>query len=72
MGNTYRTESDLQPRAVVDACEEAGLDNILWECECPRSDSYWPNRRKVAGLVLMKIPDEDVHKIGRAQCPAGV
>lgn len=43
--------------------EDVGLDNILWECDYPHSDSNWPNSRKVADEVFAKIPDEDVHKI---------
>ncbi len=43
--------------------EDVGIDNILWECDYPHSDSNWPNSRKIAQEVFMKIPDEDVQKI---------
>jgi predicted TIM-barrel fold metal-dependent hydrolase len=43
--------------------DEVGLDNMLWECDHPHSDSNWPNSRKVADEAFMKIPDADVHMI---------
>ena len=54
------------------ARDEVGMDNILWECDYPHSDSNWPNSRKVAEEVFTKIPDEDVHKIVRTQRAASV
>lgn len=43
--------------------DAVGIDNILWECDYPHSDSNWPNSRKVAEEVFAKIPDDDVYKI---------
>ncbi|MFE9322576.1 amidohydrolase family protein [Nocardia sp. NPDC052278] len=42
---------------------EVGMDNILWECDYPHSDSNWPNSRKIAEEVFADIPDDQVRKI---------
>ncbi|WP_433598225.1 amidohydrolase family protein [Nocardia sp. CA-135953] len=42
---------------------DVGLDNILWECDYPHSDSNWPNSRKIAQDVFADVPDEQVRKI---------
>lgn len=40
-----------------------GIDNIMWECDYPHSDSDWPHSRKKAAEALADVPDDEVHKI---------
>ncbi len=47
----------------LESRDKVGLDNILWECDYPHSDSNWPNSRKVAHEALVNVPDDEVHKI---------
>ncbi|RHW28595.1 amidohydrolase [Nocardioides immobilis] len=42
---------------------QIGLDNILWECDYPHSDSNWPNSRTYAAKLLADVPDDEAHKI---------
>jgi predicted TIM-barrel fold metal-dependent hydrolase len=43
--------------------EKVGLDNIMWECDYPHSDSHWPSSREYLGKLMQDVPDEDVHKM---------
>ncbi|WP_258081410.1 amidohydrolase family protein [Nocardia nova] len=43
--------------------EAIGVDNILWECDYPHSDSNWPNSREFTGKLLQEVPDDEAHKI---------
>jgi predicted TIM-barrel fold metal-dependent hydrolase len=43
--------------------EKVGLDNIMWECDYPHSDSNWPSSREYLGKLMQDVPDEDVHKM---------
>jgi predicted TIM-barrel fold metal-dependent hydrolase len=40
-----------------------GVDNILWECDYPHSDSSWPNSPELAAKQLDGVPDDEVNKI---------
>jgi predicted TIM-barrel fold metal-dependent hydrolase len=40
-----------------------GVDNILIEVDYPHSDSNWPNSRKRVAEHLVKVPDDEAHRI---------
>ena len=42
---------------------KVGIDNIMWECDYPHSDSNWPNSREYIGKLLQDVPDDEAHKI---------
>ncbi|WP_395108040.1 amidohydrolase family protein [Actinomadura sp. SCN-SB] len=42
---------------------KVGIDNIMWECDYPHSDSNWPNSREYVTKILQEVPDEEAHKI---------
>ena len=43
--------------------DKIGVDQIMWECDYPHSDSTWPSTRKRAEEMLIDVPDEDCRKI---------
>lgn len=43
--------------------EEIGVERMMWECDYPHSDSYWPNSRKIVTEMFHDVPDQDVHRI---------
>ncbi|ELB89601.1 hydrolase, partial [Rhodococcus wratislaviensis IFP 2016] len=43
--------------------DKIGIDNIMWECDYPHSDSNWPNSRQYTTKLLQDVPDGDAHKI---------
>jgi predicted TIM-barrel fold metal-dependent hydrolase len=43
--------------------EAVGIDNMLWECDYPHSDSFWPKSRERAIEVFADVPDDEVHRI---------
>ena len=43
--------------------EAIGIDNILWECDYPHSDSNWPHSREFTAKLLADVPDAEAHKI---------
>jgi predicted TIM-barrel fold metal-dependent hydrolase len=42
---------------------QIGIDNILWECDYPHSDSFWPHARERLTEQLAEVPDNEVHAI---------
>jgi hypothetical protein len=42
---------------------DIGIANMMWECDYPHSDSYWPHSRRYAEKVFADIPDDEVHQI---------
>jgi predicted TIM-barrel fold metal-dependent hydrolase len=40
-----------------------GVDKLMWECDFPHSDSYWPNSRKIVDEMFHDVPSDEVHKI---------
>lgn len=44
--------------------DKIGVNNIMWECDYPHSDSDWPHARKRFAEVMADVPDADVHRIG--------
>ncbi|MFF1834825.1 amidohydrolase family protein [Streptomyces sp. NPDC058231] len=43
--------------------EKVGVDNIMWECDYPHSDSNWPKSRHYVSELMNDVPDEEVHKM---------
>jgi predicted TIM-barrel fold metal-dependent hydrolase len=43
--------------------ERIGINNIMWECDYPHSDSDWPHARKRFAEVTADVPDEHVRRI---------
>ncbi|MEV8546869.1 amidohydrolase family protein [Streptomyces sp. NPDC051572] len=43
--------------------EKVGIDNIMWECDYPHSDSNWPKSRHYVTEVMQDVPDDEVHKM---------
>ncbi|MFF5010453.1 amidohydrolase family protein [Streptomyces phaeochromogenes] len=43
--------------------EKVGIDNIMWECDYPHSDSNWPKSRQYVTEVMEDVPDDEVHKM---------
>ncbi len=47
----------------VELRHKIGVNNIMWECDYPHSDSDWPHARKVATEALADVPDDEMHQI---------
>lgn len=43
--------------------EKVGIDNIMWECDYPHSDSNWPKSRHYVTELMNDVPDDEVHKM---------
>jgi predicted TIM-barrel fold metal-dependent hydrolase len=39
------------------------IDNVMWECDYPHSDTTWPHSPEVVMKYLSEVPDKDVNKI---------
>jgi predicted TIM-barrel fold metal-dependent hydrolase len=46
--------------------DEAGLDNMTWECDYPHSDCTWPESPELLMKSLAGVPDSDIDKITHA------
>ena len=40
-----------------------GVDNVMFECDYPHSDSNWPHTRKMLAEALADVPDDVARKI---------
>lgn len=47
----------------VDNRHAIGVDKLMWECDFPHSDSYWPNSRKIVEGMFSDVPSNEVEKI---------
>lgn len=47
----------------VDNRHAIGVDKLMWECDFPHSDSYWPNSRKIVDEMFHDVPSDEVEKI---------
>jgi predicted TIM-barrel fold metal-dependent hydrolase len=47
----------------VDNRHAIGIDRLMWECDYPHSDSYWPNSRKLVAEMFHNVPSDEVEKI---------
>ena len=43
--------------------DQIGVDQVMWECDYPHSDSNWPHSRKLLGESLRHLSDADAAKI---------
>jgi predicted TIM-barrel fold metal-dependent hydrolase len=43
--------------------EMVGIDNIMWECDYPHSDSNWPKSRQCVTDLMADVPDDEVRKM---------
>lgn len=46
--------------------EEAGLENMTWECDYPHSDCTWPDSPELLMKSFAGVPDPDIDKITHA------
>ena len=53
----------IADEAGLDALHRIGVDQVMWECDYPHSDSNWPNSRKMLMRSLAHLSDEDARKI---------
>jgi predicted TIM-barrel fold metal-dependent hydrolase len=53
----------IQDHHGLDSRDKIGVEQIMWECDYPHSDSTWPNARKSAEEMLLNVPDDEAHKI---------
>lgn len=49
--------------AGLDVLHRIGVDQVMWECDYPHSDSNWPNSRKMLMRSLANLSDGDARKI---------
>lgn len=47
----------------VDNRHAIGVDKLMWECDFPHSDSYWPNSRKIVEEMFRDVRSDEVQKI---------
>jgi predicted TIM-barrel fold metal-dependent hydrolase len=53
----------IEDEAGVALRHSIGVDQIMWECDYPHSDTTWPNSRAVVAEQLKGVPDEEVHRM---------
>ncbi|MDE0615747.1 MAG: amidohydrolase family protein [bacterium] len=53
----------IADEAGLDAIHRIGVDQVMWECDYPHSDSNWPNSRKMLMQSLANLSDGDARKI---------
>lgn len=53
----------IADEAGLDALHRIGVDQVMWECDYPHSDSNWPNSRKMLMRSLANLSDGDARKI---------
>ena len=53
----------IADRVGLDVLDRIGVDQVMWECDYPHSDSNWPNSRKMLTQSLAHLSDEDARKI---------
>lgn len=44
--------------AGIAALDRIGVEQVMWECDYPHSDSNWPNSRKLLTESLRHLPDD--------------
>ncbi|MCY3786807.1 MAG: amidohydrolase family protein [bacterium] len=44
--------------AGIAALDRIGVEQVMWECDYPHSDSNWPNSRKLLAESLRHLPDD--------------
>ena len=47
----------------IETRHHLNIDNIMWECDFPHSDSTWPHSPEVAMKYFGDLPDVEVNKI---------
>jgi predicted TIM-barrel fold metal-dependent hydrolase len=55
----------FKDRHGIESIERCGVDNVTFETDYPHTDSTWPHTKKLAGEMLLGLPDELVYKILR-------
>lgn len=53
----------IADQAGVSTRHDVGVDRIMWECDYPHGDSYWPRSRDVVSEMLQQVPDAEAHQI---------
>ncbi len=76
--NTHNLSNDVMPSDVfrrnvwvcvidehvgIEMRDKIGVDNIMWECDYPHSDSSYPNSLKAMSETLKDVPQDQVDKI---------
>lgn len=60
----------IEDDAGIEIRHRFGVDNIMWECDYPHSDSLFPHSRKHLEEALRDVPDDEAHKIAELNARA--
>jgi hypothetical protein len=67
-GEDGRSPSELARRmyaSFIDDCygigrrHEIGLDRMVWQCDFPHNDSFWPNSRVQVEAAMADVPADE-------------
>jgi predicted TIM-barrel fold metal-dependent hydrolase len=47
----------------LEVLDRIGVDQVMWECDYPHSDSNWPHARKVLAEQVRHLPDDVCRRI---------
>jgi predicted TIM-barrel fold metal-dependent hydrolase len=53
----------IEDAAGLELRHAIGIDQIMWECDYPHSDTTWPNSWATVAEMCKSIPDDEVHRI---------
>jgi predicted TIM-barrel fold metal-dependent hydrolase len=53
----------IDDKVGIETREHLNIDNIMWECDYPHSDSTWPSSPEVLARSLQGLSDEEINKI---------
>lgn len=53
----------IDDQAGVEFRHRIGVENILWECDYPHSDSSWPNSPELVAKQMAGVPEAEVHRM---------
>jgi predicted TIM-barrel fold metal-dependent hydrolase len=53
----------IEDKAGLDLRNTIGIEQIMWECDYPHSDTTWPNSRTMVSEMMKDVPDDEVRKI---------
>ncbi len=53
----------ISDEAGLEALDRIGVDQVMWECDYPHSDSNWPHARKMLSETLHNVGDDVAMKI---------
>lgn len=53
----------ISDAVALEARQHIGVDRIMWECDYPHADSYWPHSRKLLVESMHDVPDDEATAI---------